>query len=584
LPKVLDPTAENASSSPDLPNALGRYAVVRRIGRGGFADVYLGRDPDTGAFLALKVLRDAIDPQLCDQVRARFLAEEAIARAIDHPAIVRIRETSPRGARPCFIAMDYVDGLPFCEYFARLRSRPEGKRCPRGVYFAEVARLGHEIARAIATAHERGIVHRDLKPDNVLVSADANAPRVRILDFGIAKAPLELFSVDRSATVTRYYTELGTVMGSPPYMAPEQNGSAHAVTGKADVFALGVMLLVVLLGLDEHALELGEQRLVLPAEFDGLVIGSGLPERLRTLLRAMVDSEPESRPSMAEVALVLQRSAQSDELFGAAVEAWVRSGTIPSARELFEFSRQASDSARLTEDERAFLQRAPLERLRRARRRALWVVGTAGAVMAAIAATLTARPDLSARWLQAFSTLRARGPVSPALDPVIAAARPSVLEGEMRTLEASLSDQQRLLSEQGRQSEEQRAAIRALGAQLADAKRARELAERQVAQLEARVSNGARQLADCRGEGDRQGHALIECRRDVEAHLGQLAEGTERLRLCTKSLREQSERGRGRPRGRGSPETRSNEKPDEKSGEEPSLEGFPSESESRLQQ
>ena len=521
---VSPPPAPN--QDPEFPRVIGRFAVLKRIGRGGFADVYLGRDPESGAFLAIKVLREELDPSIRDQVRARFLAEEAIARAIDHPAIVRIRETSARGEEPCFFAMDYVDGLSFCEYFARLRAPgKDARRRPRLAYFAEVARLGHELARAITVAHARGIVHRDLKPDNVLIVLSAGIPHVRILDFGIAKAPPELFSSDRSAAVTRYHTELGTVMGSPPYMAPEQNGGAHAVTGKADVYALGVMLLVVMLGLDTTALEL----VVLPAEFDARVAGQALPEALTALVRSMVDDDPERRPSMHEVALVLQRSAQSDERFALAVDAWLRRGTVPSARALVEFSRHAEDGARLTEDERAFLSRAPLERLRRTRRAALL---TFGLVMLTGAGAVVARPAaLLTRMAHLHTALPAAISASPS-EPLPPASAPQ------RTLEQALD-------EQARKYAEQEARLHALTRELADTKRARDQSQHKLKLSEGRLAESGRALSECRSESERQGDLLAGARRDIESQLGQLAESAERLRFCTKNLREQSEERRG---------------------------------------
>lgn len=535
---------EAAQSEADLPATIGRYAIIRRLGRGGFADVYLARDSEGGGLFALKVLRESIDPHLREQVRTRFMAEGAIARAIAHPAIVRIHETSPRGETPCFIAMDFVDGVPFTEYCERLRrpSEPGGRGLGRLAYFAEVARLGHQVARAIAAAHRRGIVHRDLKPDNVLVCLEAGAPRVKILDFGIAKAPIDLFSLDRAAAVTRYYTELGTVMGSPPYMAPEQNGGAHAVTGKADVFALGVMLLVALLGLDTDALEQGEAQLVLPAEFDALVLGSALPDRLRALLRSMVDDDPEARPAMYDVALELQRAAQSDEKLGAAVEAWVRRGKIPSAAELLELSRHADDPARLTEDEREFLQQAPLLRLKKLRAKAAVLTASSLILIAAASAVVVMRG------------VRSPWPVAGAM-PLLHAAKPAGGEAraaldsaaqEAQRLEGTLQDERARLRAALDESAQRESALRALNAQLAELKRSRDGAQRQLELAQSRVAAGERALAECRGEAERQGKALAECRRDVEAHLGQLSESAERLRLCTKSLREQAERGPAR--------------------------------------
>jgi len=509
--------------------------------------VYLGRDPDGGAAVALKVLREDIDPRVRDQVRMRFLAEEAIARSIGHPTIVTVRETSPRGERPCYIAMDYVDGLPFCDHFARLRAPTEGRPAGRLAYFSEVCRLGHGVARAMAVAHERSVIHRDLKPDNVLVVSGEGPAHVRILDFGIAKAPPELFPLERVAAVTRYYTELGTVMGSPPYMAPEQNGAAHAVSGKADVYALGVMLLVTLLGLDARALEQGEARIVLPAGFDELVRGTALPQELRELLRSMTDEQPEKRPEMSEVALRLQRAARGDSAFGAAVERWVRGRRVPGAAQLLELARYGERASHLTEDEHAFLRRAPLEKLEQLRSRLRLASGVFAVCIAASAVAIgyaAARPSPALLSVLRLPHVDANAPSAPAQRVALPARATQVVPDphvdELRELRVALESGKELLAQERKRSGEQAVEIRNLGAALAEQRRLREQAQRQAEQNEARRAAAEREGRECLAETDRQAQALAECRRDVETGLAQVVESAERLRLCTRSLREQA--------------------------------------------
>ncbi|HEU5075721.1 MAG TPA: serine/threonine-protein kinase, partial [Polyangiaceae bacterium] len=361
-----------SSSKPTLNEAplaydtIGRYRLIQRVGEGAFAEVYFARDEESLAPVAVKVLKDDIDPSIREQVRVRFLAEEKITRAIQHPYVIHIRETSAADARPCFLAMDFVAGWPFNEHLARFRAgRLTSEKPGKPEYMSEVARLGHQVASAMASAHARGIVHRDLKPENVLVSCEHDAlAEVRILDFGIAKAPVELFSVAAATSVTRYWTELGTVMGSPPCMAPEQCGAAQAVSGKADVFALGVMLFGALLGVDIQSMEQSSSQLDLPQDLENSIALRGpLPQGWETLLRAMLELDPETRPDMAEVALRLQRLARSDEAFGAAVEAWVRQRRVPSARQLGHIMTTVDEARYLTEDERDFAKNAPLKRL-----------------------------------------------------------------------------------------------------------------------------------------------------------------------------------------------------------------------------
>jgi hypothetical protein len=235
----------------------------------------------------------------------------------------------------------------------------------------EIARLGHQVAEALARAHALGIVHRDVKSDNLLVTASghADAPSVRLIDFGIAKAPPELFSVATDQAFTRYWTELGTIMGSPPYMAPEQNGAAQTVTGRADVYALGVALLISVLNLDAESLETGERSLVLPQDLPGLFENTGeLGAVWCELLTGMLAPNPEARPQMSEVALRLQALSRADVEFARAVETWKKTGRVPPTELLSRFLEHAESLGPLTVDEESFLRHAPLARLRGNRR------------------------------------------------------------------------------------------------------------------------------------------------------------------------------------------------------------------------
>ena len=263
-------------------------------------------------------------------------------------------------------------------------------------------------------AHEKGIVHRDLKPDNVLVTrARGNGlAEIRIVDFGIAKAPLELFSAANARSFTRYWTELGTVMGSPPYMAPEQNGAAHAVTGKADVYALGVMLTVTACQLERGGQELAELGCHLPGDFDH-VAEPGLPEAWRSLLSSMVALNPDARPDMRCVARRLQRLAQKDAAFGEAVEAWLQRGKLPPARRLVGFLNAAEGAPYLTDDEILFLKRVPVAKLRSYQAVSVLSAGTVGLLVCSglLAAALGWQNEAFARFranAQAQQTEHAR--------------------------------------------------------------------------------------------------------------------------------------------------------------------------------
>src|SRR6187549_2238521 len=111
-----------------LPAQVGPYRIERRLGHGAFAEVYLARDPETDAQVALKVLRSELDPAIARQVRARFLFEERIANAIGDPRIVKVHATSAPDEQPCYIAMEYVNGESFSESLRRQRGRQSSAR------------------------------------------------------------------------------------------------------------------------------------------------------------------------------------------------------------------------------------------------------------------------------------------------------------------------------------------------------------------------------------------------------------------------------------------------------------------------
>jgi WD40 repeat protein len=224
--------------------SIGRYELVRLIGRGGFGLVFLARDPQLNRPVALKVPRP--DLPLTDALWRRFVQEGQAAAALNHPHIVPVFEAGRDGPTP-YIAAAYCPGLTLAAY---LRDRPPLP--PR-----LVARLGALLADALQHAHENGVLHRDLKPSNVLLQqvgeggdppGGAPAPErtsglglgiPRLTDFGLARL------ADGPADPARPHTVLGT----PAYMAPEQaRGRVDDVDEATDVYGLGAVLYEALTG------------------------------------------------------------------------------------------------------------------------------------------------------------------------------------------------------------------------------------------------------------------------------------------------------------------------------------------------
>jgi serine/threonine-protein kinase len=224
----------------------GRYRVEQPLGTGAMGIVVLARDTVLDRPVAVKVLADHLAAD--DAFRQRFLREARLAARLCHPNIVQVFDAAEDG-RP-FLVMEYVDGETVAD------------RLARGSAFspAEVMSLATELSAGLAHAHEMGIVHRDVKPHNVLLGPGGVS---KLTDFGIARA-LE----------DQGLTEIGTVLGTARFMAPEQ--AAGALAGpEADVYALGAVL--------RH------------------VAGDTLPRGLKPLVVAALAREPAARPSAADL-------------------------------------------------------------------------------------------------------------------------------------------------------------------------------------------------------------------------------------------------------------------------------------------
>ena len=204
---------------PDVMKTVGRYEILRELGRGGMALVYLARQTDLDRFVALKELGafHASDASFAQ----RFLRESRVAGSLSHPNIVTVHDYFEHDGTP-YIAMEYVEGGSLRPWVGRMT-------------LAQRSGVLEGILAGLTCAEAQGIVHRDLKPENVMVSSHG---QVKIADFGIAKAYY-------NATVQ--FSATGMAIGTPTYMAPEQATSAK-VGPYTDLYALGVMTYEMLSG------------------------------------------------------------------------------------------------------------------------------------------------------------------------------------------------------------------------------------------------------------------------------------------------------------------------------------------------
>jgi serine/threonine protein kinase len=200
---------------------LGRYEIVRELGKGAMGIVYLAKDPLIGRLVALKTIRPSAhaDDEDTREFQLRFQREAQAAGILNHPSIVTVHDIGqdePSGMS--FIAMEYVEGQNLKEVLAQ--GRP--------LSFEQAADICAQVADGLDFAHAKGIVHRDVKPANIIL---LEGNRAKITDFGIAKITSGVANL----------TTTGQFLGTPNYMAPEQI-KGTPVDGRSDIFSLGICL------------------------------------------------------------------------------------------------------------------------------------------------------------------------------------------------------------------------------------------------------------------------------------------------------------------------------------------------------
>ncbi len=273
--RALAPAARPAGTARLRPGqAFGHYRVERELGRGAMATVYLATDERNGSKVALKLLSLGEDwpADRLDEGRLRLVREAEAASRIGHPDIVEVFEAGEHDGQ-FYLAMEHVDGLSLDNHASQGRLLPPRMACE----------MCARVAETLGFAHQRGVIHRDIKPANIFF--DQNRRRVRIMDFGVARL------VDSRATRT------GVVLGSPSYMAPEQL-DARPVTGRSDLFSLGVTLYQLLTGalpFRSDSMPGLMRRIVLEPHPPLATIRPDLPAALGRVLDKALAKDPEER-------------------------------------------------------------------------------------------------------------------------------------------------------------------------------------------------------------------------------------------------------------------------------------------------
>ncbi|HJW91265.1 MAG TPA: protein kinase, partial [Anaerolineales bacterium] len=289
-----------------------RYCLEAEIGRGGMGTVYRAHDALLEREVAVKILQSAI---IRGDGQARMLREAQAAARLNHPNIVSVYDAGEWDGSP-FIVMELVEGVSL------------SPKTPRNI--PETLSIAAQVCIALEHAHNHGIVHRDLKPDNVLITADG---QVKLMDFGLA----------RSVAATRLTVE-GIIIGTMYYLAPEQ-ALGQEVDGRADLYALGVMLYELTTGrlpfTSDDPLSVISQHLNAPV-VPPRAYNENIPRSLDALIVRLMSKRAEDRPASAQdVLLMLEHLGSVVEETGEAHELTlldriVRGRLVGRERELSE--------------------------------------------------------------------------------------------------------------------------------------------------------------------------------------------------------------------------------------------------------
>jgi len=217
---------------PERPGTMiGRYKLLRTLGRGGMGMVYRAEQQyPVKRQVALKIIKPGMDSE---QAIMRFEAERQALALMDHPNIARVFDAGTTDAGRLYFVMELVEGVPIATYCEEhkldLRARLQ---------------LFADVCQAIQHAHQKGIVHRDIKPSNVLVAVYDGQPVPKVIDFGVAKAVSDSSRLSDSSMMTM----AGAIVGTYEYMSPEQARGGAAVDTRSDIYSLGVLLYELLTG------------------------------------------------------------------------------------------------------------------------------------------------------------------------------------------------------------------------------------------------------------------------------------------------------------------------------------------------
>ncbi len=295
-----------------LGTTVGRIRLVDHLGKGGMGEVYVGYDETLDRRVAVKCVQVGADRR--EKTKGRFLQEARILSRLAHPNICQIFDYVEDGPRD-FLVMELVEG----------RSLKQAAK--EGLDNRSKLRIAQRVGDVLVAAHAEGVVHRDLKPEHVMITEEGE---VKVLDFGIAHsvgggehdATLDLSSAPARALTPLHYTRVGSVVGTPRYMSPEQ-ARGEPVTPASDMYTFGLLLQELFTGQKPYDKAPLDELLVVVAEGRSRAV-AGLGRALTELIEQLKAMKPGDRPSAKETADRIQWIRQTPVR-------WLRRGLAAAA-------------------------------------------------------------------------------------------------------------------------------------------------------------------------------------------------------------------------------------------------------------
>ncbi|HEX3252567.1 MAG TPA: protein kinase [Pyrinomonadaceae bacterium] len=281
-----------------IPESIAHYRIIKKLGAGGMGEVYLAVDTKLDRKVAIKLIR--ADTLGEEQLKKRLIREAQAAAKLDHPNICSIYDVSEEGPLT-FIVMQYIEGETLAESMVR-----------DPLSLSSALAIVEQAAEGLAEAHAHGIVHRDIKPHNMMLTSRG---QLKILDFGLAKQTLPSASVDNEAPTAELLSTPGHVVGTMPYMSPEQV-QGQPLTPASDIFSLGIVFYEMLAGkhpFKDKSAAVTMSRILVGDPMPTEQFQTRVSPELQTLLSKMLSKDRATRYQNAQDFLKDLRKLQSSE-------------------------------------------------------------------------------------------------------------------------------------------------------------------------------------------------------------------------------------------------------------------------------